>query len=385
MTSSNTLPRKTFILPVTGAYVALTFDPAATLEALEDPIATAQAKALVTKKYVGFISQCLELPLPERRYHECQCRLLTQGLPNASLSEHIDETMCATIAPAQHPTGRPALKPSPPLPWDNLYHDTLRDFYLRVTTQAREIDHAQSPMLPVDDMLALIDYCSADRRRRAGLQPPPADTPAPTHWQPRAPPAVAHDGGSISILSLGDEENADVDEDLLSDSGCSSSFVSSESGESDLIDIPRALADPFVIKEDPRRRFMPVVKFDVDLSTITEFAGAELLLEEIAAVDRIRAESEERSRQLVADLERARVEKDHPDASPKSPSESTNATGSKTPRALAGIRALTRRRPVREQQDHSEKTTDRSRPAPTKFSTSPLRRLSRFMRAMLCV
>ncbi|KAI0042883.1 hypothetical protein FA95DRAFT_1476374, partial [Auriscalpium vulgare] len=118
--------------PMYGAYVVFTFNPVATLEALEDPIATEQAAALTTKKYVGYISRVCDLALPERRYHRCTCHLLSNSLPAASEINHTEETMFVPIAPATHPEGRAALSPTPPLPWDGLYHHSLKEIDLRL-------------------------------------------------------------------------------------------------------------------------------------------------------------------------------------------------------------------------------------------------------------
>ncbi|KAI0037721.1 hypothetical protein FA95DRAFT_1450545, partial [Auriscalpium vulgare] len=95
--------------PTHGAYVVFTLNPAATLEALEDTVAAEQAAALSPKKYVGFISKVLDLPDPERRYHECMCYMLSNSLPAASETDYTDETMCIPITPATHPGGRKAL------------------------------------------------------------------------------------------------------------------------------------------------------------------------------------------------------------------------------------------------------------------------------------
>ncbi|KAI0037355.1 hypothetical protein FA95DRAFT_1529476, partial [Auriscalpium vulgare] len=132
--STEPLSRNTYLLPTYGAYVVFTLNPAATLEALEDPVATEQAAAMNPRKYVGYISSVLDLPLPERRYHECTCYILSNSLPVVSDTDHTDEAMCVPIAPATHPGGRRALSPTPPLPWVGLYHHTLDAIALRVTT-----------------------------------------------------------------------------------------------------------------------------------------------------------------------------------------------------------------------------------------------------------
>ncbi|KAI0046574.1 hypothetical protein FA95DRAFT_1679680 [Auriscalpium vulgare] len=170
------ISRVSYIVPETGSYVVFTLSPIATLE---DPIAEAEAPALKTRHYVGYISQTIDLPWHERKYHA--------------------------------------------------YH--------RAT-------------LPIEREAA---------------------------------------------------------EESIEDLRTTSRNSSSEDGSS-ACSVPDVLADPFGAQEDPSQRLMPVVDFDIDLSKVTEFTDARHLLEEIAAVDRIRASSEERSRERVESLEKARLE-----------------------------------------------------------------------------
>ncbi|KAI0043085.1 hypothetical protein FA95DRAFT_1472435, partial [Auriscalpium vulgare] len=121
-------------------FVVFKTDPVATLEALEDPIATEQAQSLSLscKSYIGFIDLVLDLPMETRKYHRCHCFVLSQGLAKPLPESYTDENMCIPVAPATHPQGRPAITAVPPLPWDNLYvhHSSL--FTLRVKTDPRD-------------------------------------------------------------------------------------------------------------------------------------------------------------------------------------------------------------------------------------------------------
>ncbi|KAI0064668.1 hypothetical protein BV25DRAFT_1800473, partial [Artomyces pyxidatus] len=139
------------ITPVHGAYIVFTLDPVATLEALEDPVATELAQQIPRRPYVGLMPrQNVDLPSPLRRYNKCTCILLSQGLPQASEADGAEETMCVPIHPAQHPTGRTGVTISPPLPWDNLYHHSLLALDLRLTP--KDGDYSTCPLVSQDDL-----------------------------------------------------------------------------------------------------------------------------------------------------------------------------------------------------------------------------------------
>ncbi|KAI0059147.1 hypothetical protein BV25DRAFT_1809718, partial [Artomyces pyxidatus] len=153
--------------PIPSAYVVFTLDPVATLECLNDSLAISQAQQLSVRQYVGCLVQSGDLPSPYLRYNTGTCIFLSQDLPQASPSEGIDETMCVSIAPAQHPTGRPAVVSSPPLPWDNLYHHTQLAVQLRLTPKAG--DYSSCPLLSEDDIFNLNICFAQDITRRKEL------------------------------------------------------------------------------------------------------------------------------------------------------------------------------------------------------------------------
>ncbi|KAI0042882.1 hypothetical protein FA95DRAFT_1563854 [Auriscalpium vulgare] len=97
---------------------------------------------------------------------------------------------------------------------------------------------------------------------------------------PLAVPLAEDDGGH--------DEDQDDRASYYSDR--SDSVVLSESDSSassdDLDWLPETFRDPFVVREDPAHQFMPVVEFNVDLSTVAEFTDANHFFDEIAAVER---------------------------------------------------------------------------------------------------
>jgi hypothetical protein len=45
------------LAPALASFVVITIDPVATLQALNDPIATAAARKMTPQKYVGYVSK----------------------------------------------------------------------------------------------------------------------------------------------------------------------------------------------------------------------------------------------------------------------------------------------------------------------------------------
>ncbi|KAI0039310.1 hypothetical protein FA95DRAFT_1036504 [Auriscalpium vulgare] len=226
------LARTTCLYPQFGAFAVFTLDPVASLDALEDPVALDAARALAPscKKYIGYVKGVLDLPMRDRKYHKCDCHILSRGLAIPSPTRHIDENMCTPVAPATHPQGRPAVAPIPalPLPWDDLFIHYNAFFTFRIKTDHHETDLSHSPMLSMADLFAVGRHKSEDGERQ--------DTLFEEEW------------------------------------------LRSRQTE--------ALHDAFVIAEHPRDQFMPVVSYDFDLAAVTEFAGARELYEETLELER---------------------------------------------------------------------------------------------------
>ncbi|KAI0043082.1 hypothetical protein FA95DRAFT_444102 [Auriscalpium vulgare] len=427
--SEGRLLKKPFT-PAHGAYIVLTLDPVATLKALNDPVAETQARALVTKKYVGIVAELVDIASPFREYHRCSCSLLSQGLPTPVPSRSVDETMCVPIAPATHPIGRAGLWPSPPLPWENLYHHTMAGVDLRIRT--REDDYTNCPLISYSDENHLADSKNRDVSRRLGMMaqykadhtthadfadaasgdvatkmqspapcPPtdfgpdsvsddvstmsdslnnssddsgasdislPEDTldnskdcdtirridtsvqyEAEHHTHPNFADAASSDVAmkmqspapcfptqfgpdsvSDSVLVMSDapditspddtqdtppssypdlvgsvgadDDDMEIplpdDEHLRAELQAKQANVRDEFGTM-FSDVTARLAECFFGLDDPKERFMPVVNCSTDLSSVKEFCDARQFFEEIKALERIRAESEQRSHDRV--------------------------------------------------------------------------------------
>ncbi|KAI0064673.1 hypothetical protein BV25DRAFT_1823077 [Artomyces pyxidatus] len=340
---------KTTLTPIHGAYVVFTLDPVATLESLEDPVATELARQIPRRKYVGCLAMNLDLPSRLRRYNKCTCIILSQGLPQASEEDGVEETMCIPINPAQHPTGRAGVTISPPLPWENLYHHSLLALELRLKPE--DGDYSTSPLVSREDLWHLNMSFHDDNVRRQQLlriyDPPPADV----HSEPALTPALESmpispvlaqpvernaDLGAISMAEptafdgldtpfaeehhpLGSSEVASMRnshrEDVSVMDDRSSSFSrpdTSESEDSEEIPPEQVLEMTFqkmiMGYEEPEDRFLPVAEFSLDMSTATEFCDARQLHADIETLEKIQHESEQRTRAHKKRLEQQRLE-----------------------------------------------------------------------------
>ncbi|KAI0041163.1 hypothetical protein FA95DRAFT_767707 [Auriscalpium vulgare] len=280
------LTRTAHNFPAYGAFVVFTLDPVATMETLEDPVATEAARNLPARKYVGYVTQVIDLPMPDRRYHRCSCYILSRGLPIPSGETPIDEQMCIAIAPATHPGGRSALTPSPPLLWDDLYLHSSSIFTLRVTSVEGVIDHSTSPALTVGQYLDVMACTSADAVRWQALidaRDKPLDAITLQHAvEPETASSHAcHVSNASTTSAPGPTGAGDQPE---AESTAESESVRSSGDGSILSGVPSFLAAGLLSEEeDPRYQFVPVVTFELDISTVEELASASLLQDEIAA------------------------------------------------------------------------------------------------------
>ncbi|KAI0042063.1 hypothetical protein FA95DRAFT_1610506 [Auriscalpium vulgare] len=124
-------------------------------------------------------------------------------------------------------------------------------------------------MLSLADLFTVTRHKSEDRERQ--------DAQFEEEW------LRSRETGDIDASVSGDAASR-VEDDQATESGCSYGDF----------DIPEALHDALVITEHPRDQFMPVVSYDFDLASVTEFAGARELYEETLELRHIRAESEQR-------------------------------------------------------------------------------------------
>ncbi|EIW54304.1 uncharacterized protein TRAVEDRAFT_83878, partial [Trametes versicolor FP-101664 SS1] len=109
--------------PLPGRFGVMQIDPVAMVEHLEDEDALAPAKAIQTKRYIGYLRDTIELPWPQRPWYGYNVLPIATTLRPEDPERAISAEMCIPIAPnTNHPTNRPSLPTEPSFPFSNCYY-----------------------------------------------------------------------------------------------------------------------------------------------------------------------------------------------------------------------------------------------------------------------
>jgi len=131
--------------PLCGDYIVLQMDPMMMIENMDskDDALIDAVKALVPKKYIGYVDLIKDFPLPHRPWHRCHIEFVGQGLPTNTANPFIEPSMCVPISPnTEHPSSRSPLRPTPPFPFDNCYQYSTVEGTVRVLTRTLDPDSA---------------------------------------------------------------------------------------------------------------------------------------------------------------------------------------------------------------------------------------------------
>ncbi|KII86107.1 hypothetical protein PLICRDRAFT_31586 [Plicaturopsis crispa FD-325 SS-3] len=169
-------PAQRHMIPIEGSYVVFRVDPVLTVKALKDPWATAMAKNLKPKNYVGFVTRICEGGYNSyAQFLGVQLTLLCRGLPERVEAKGTEPDMCLPVLPTTaHPTSRKPLAPSKPLPWTNCYHyTTYRQAYVRVPgkwVNNADVAPIRTFYHSTTDEYPILFHQMEDLRRRAALR-----------------------------------------------------------------------------------------------------------------------------------------------------------------------------------------------------------------------
>ncbi|KAJ7454927.1 hypothetical protein B0H11DRAFT_2200487 [Mycena galericulata] len=106
------------LLPAPGAFVVIDIDPMATLQYLNDPIATAAAEKMARRKYVGYVNRVIDAFDWRTPYHIYAVSLTSPTIPERCENGCTGGDMYTPVLPTVvHPLGREPLRPSQDLPW----------------------------------------------------------------------------------------------------------------------------------------------------------------------------------------------------------------------------------------------------------------------------
>ncbi|THH21351.1 hypothetical protein EW146_g197 [Bondarzewia mesenterica] len=276
---------KLTFVPTPSTYISFSVDPVSTIAALDDPEATAAAKVIPNKKYAGYVGRVLDLPLPDRPYHRCEIRLLSQGLPESSDDHCIEPSMCVPVFPAtDHPQSREPLHTTKPLPWSNLYHHS----YITARLSQTESSPIESRPVTVlaDAPGSVPGFYVIDEPNHIDTRSPVLEPEDDTQSEIKPPDSIVGDS---------DDDNAD------------SHSRREPEPDSDVDFINNVFWQAMFGGDDPAYDTMPVVDLWYDLSVMDELTDPRHLFVEIDALKKIEQESRARSAARMEELDEARL------------------------------------------------------------------------------
>lgn len=175
----------------TGAFVAVSIDPVASMGDLQSDEVTALCKEMKTKKYIAYvdmvrphtaqISALLTLRHTQRRpetftpsssYHTYNFFFAYQGL--SYLIDAQGSQMDIPIFPNTIHESRPPVNPSKPFPWDDCYISIFPSVKARVAQ--RLVEHEAATMLSAEERSRLDMFMFEDKTRRPELLTTPTVT-----------------------------------------------------------------------------------------------------------------------------------------------------------------------------------------------------------------
>ncbi|KAI8978347.1 hypothetical protein BD414DRAFT_495277 [Trametes punicea] len=111
------------LCPGSLQYAVVRIDPVAMVEHLNDPTATAAARALRPKKYLVYLTSAMDLPFPSSAWFRHLVSLIGTTLRPEEPDRGITSDMVVPIHPnLDRPQGRTPIKTETPFPFGNCYH-----------------------------------------------------------------------------------------------------------------------------------------------------------------------------------------------------------------------------------------------------------------------
>ncbi|KAK0474282.1 hypothetical protein IW261DRAFT_1610687 [Armillaria novae-zelandiae] len=164
------------LAPPVDRYFTFSIDVEATLDLYcdgGDEVMKQKLEGIQNRQYAGYCTEIIEPDGEHPKYHVINMRPVQQGLtkPHPRKPRHARPTMCVPILPAiVHPRNREPLRVvNGPLPWDNCYHPTCYDYFVRIPMEWR--DYLDSPFVYPSPVLdeAIVEDSRYGELLRAGL------------------------------------------------------------------------------------------------------------------------------------------------------------------------------------------------------------------------
>ncbi|KAJ8489066.1 hypothetical protein ONZ51_g3183 [Trametes cubensis] len=171
------------------------------VEHFNDPIATAEAQTLKTKKHLVYLDSNLDLPFPTDFWYRYEISPIGTTPRPEDPAHGITADMVIPIFPnTHHPRDRPPIRPETPFPFPNCYHWIENDATVRIRrkdeqyddTNAVELSAMQHVMIDIgfsDDYKRIDDFLDGQAEGdegTAGIDDGAATIPSPAPTPPRA-------------------------------------------------------------------------------------------------------------------------------------------------------------------------------------------------------
>lgn len=222
-----------------GVFVVVAVDPVATLAPLNDPHATHQTRDMVSgmHKYLAFV-RTVDLPMrpvaatkarhasvipplatasppsppppPSPRLH---INLVHTSPPRRVPGEGVDESMCVPVWPTRpnQGCGRPPLKPTNYLGWQDAFVHTVMDAHVRVShCDQRGFRPALAPVFPPREMLRFDRYQQEDHARESKSYQQATQVKQQQHHQHYPYATSGCEDPNEDAVSVEDLEDADI-------------------------------------------------------------------------------------------------------------------------------------------------------------------------------
>ncbi|OSC96777.1 hypothetical protein PYCCODRAFT_1378485 [Trametes coccinea BRFM310] len=180
--------------PAAFQFAVIRMDPVAMVEHFDDPIATAEAHALVTKKYLVYLDLGVDMPFPTNRWFRYKVRLIGSTLRPADPANGITPDMVIPIYPNTfHPSGRTPIVPETPFPFTNCYFWLGSTVEVRIRHKADMYNDSYAVKLSTMEHVAIeLGFSNDFRRLHRFRKSQQAAAAAPSH-----DPHDMHDAGHV--------------------------------------------------------------------------------------------------------------------------------------------------------------------------------------------
>ncbi|KAI0350613.1 hypothetical protein OH77DRAFT_1412657, partial [Trametes cingulata] len=122
-------------------YAVIRMDPVAMVEHFNDPIATSEARALDTKKYLVYLEMSLDLPFPTNFWYRYEVSVIATDLRAPEPDRGITPDMAIPIYPnTTHPHRRDPVYTESPFPFSNCYHWVANKTAVRIRRKPDKYD-----------------------------------------------------------------------------------------------------------------------------------------------------------------------------------------------------------------------------------------------------